>query len=186
MALADLPPNMEPGSAPSFQMVRVINHNGFPISDRWDGVPYLFKSEPPESSVGVAIPPDAAAHFFAWPAEPEVVKFYIAKRHGWNTQEDIARVDKEGRPLDPTGANRMRWELWCENIEIIAVHFDLVQRGPDDPIPADIGDPEDAAMTESGSSIPLPMSSGPETDGTKVGVRNRNLAAKKTPRKVDM
>jgi hypothetical protein len=183
--MADIPhalPPMGPESSPSFQMVKVLNRNPFVIIDRWDGVPYLFKAEPlGTTSVGLSIPPDAAAHFFAWPAEPEVVRFYIAKRHGWNTPEDIARADKDGNPLDPTGANRMRWELWVEKLEISAVHFDLVQRDPDAPIPADAGDPEDAAMTESGNDLPLPMAAGPDTSGTKVGTRKRS----RPPRRIE-
>lgn len=173
-----LPPNLPTSldmsvEKPSFQMVKVTNHNPFPLIDRFDGVPFEFKPEEP-----LSIPPDAAAHFFGWPGEPELVRSYIAKRHGWNTLDDIKR--------DETG--KMRWEGWVENIEITHVLFDLIQRDPDAPIPADVG-PEDDNVVE-GDSLPIPIA-GEATDvsTTRAGTRKRLAPygrAPRPPRKVDL
>ena len=164
----NLPP-MTPESRPSFQMVKIINRNTFPIFDRFDGVPFVFK--PNES---LSIPPDAAQHFFGWPGEPDLIRLYIAKRHGWNTPDDQKR--------DETG--KMRWEKWVDAIELIPVHFDLVQRDANAPIPADAGDPEAELMSES-SDLPMPMANDADTSTTKVGVRKREVGARKPPRRID-
>jgi hypothetical protein len=166
MEMQPLPP-MQPQSQPSFQMVRVVNHNAFAIVDRWDGVPYTFLTDTP-----LNIPPDAAAHFFGWPAEPEVRRLFIAKRNGWNTPDDIKR--------DETG--KMRWEKWVDSIEISPVHFDIVQRADDDAIPADCG--EDAPMAESGDGLPMPMAPVEDHSSTRVGVGRRH--AGKAPRRVNV
>lgn len=176
----ELPPNLQlPDQAQqTFQMVRVTNRNAFAILDRWDGVPYVFS---PNKSI--SIPMDAAAHFFAWPGEPDYVRFYVAKRHGWNTQDDIARADKDGKSYDETGENRMRWEVWVSKIDVAAVHFDLVQRDPDAPIPADAGG-EDAEMMDGGDDLPMPIAAGADISGTRVGVRTRS-PGRKPPRRID-
>ena len=172
--MADLPHNLpnsiDPGvDRPSFQMVKVVNHNTFTLLDRFDGVPFAFVPEKP-----LSIPPDAAAHFFNWPGDPDVVRLYIAKRHGWNTPEDIKR--------EPDG--RMVWEHKVDKIEIGAVHFDLVQREPGAPIPADDGvDMEEAPMVDS-DALPMPMAGEADTTTTRAGKRNPN--ARKAPRRVNL
>jgi hypothetical protein len=172
--MADLPhnlPAMDGGTTPSFQMVKVTNNNTFVLLDRFDGVPFQFLPGKP-----LSIPPDAAAHFFGWPGEPDLMRLYIAKRHGWNTPDDIKRADD----------GRMRWEMWVDKIEISAVHFDLVQRDPSAQIPADPGidDPELETMAES-NDLPMPISPDADTSTTKVGRRNPN-ASRKPPRRVDL
>jgi hypothetical protein len=154
----------QPDAHPAFQMIRVLNRNTFAVVDRWDGVPFVFLPNVP-----LNIPPDAASHFFAWPAEPELRRLHIAKRNGWNTPDDIKRDD----------AGTMRWEKWVDAIEIAPVLFDIVQR-QDEPIPAD---DEDAPMAETGD-LPMPMGDEPDLASTKVGVRRRD--APRRPRRVDV
>jgi len=104
--------------------VRVINRNDFTIHDRHDGIPYKFA---PMNFID--IPETVANHIFGYPGDREDMHRYMAKRWGWNKQEDIALNPKTRRP---------RWEEWCENIEITLERFELKRvRGPDDPIPAD-------------------------------------------------
>jgi hypothetical protein len=168
--MVDLPAMspIKPGETPTFQLVKIINTNDFVINDMFDGVPYKFEPNKP-----LSIPLEAAAHFFAWPSDdPTLVKMWIAKRLGWNTKEDIER--------QPDG--RMRWEHWVEKIMIVPVHFDLVQRDPDAPIPADAGEGE--AMTE--SDLPPVPQTRDDLSGTKVGVRKDTRFKKKAPRRVDV
>jgi len=169
--MADLPnmPPIRPGETPTFQLVKINNTNDFTISDMFDGVPYKFEPNKP-----LSIPIEAAAHFFLWPSDdPTLVKMWIAKRLGWNTAKDIER--------QPDG--RMRWEHWVDKIEIAPVHFDLVQRDPDAPIPADAGEP-DESMTD--SELPPVPSTRDDLTGTKVGVRRDTRFKRKTPRRVDV
>src|SRR6202049_605411 len=169
-----LPPNL-PSSLdmtiekPSFQMVRVINHNPFAISDRFDGVPFEFQPEEP-----VNIPPDAAAHFFGWPGQADLIRAYIAKRRGWNTIDDIKR--------DETG--KMRWEGWAEKIEITHIQFDLVPRDPSVPIPADVGQDEDNVLEGDGLPIPIAGEAG-DISSTGAGIRKSTRFQKKQPRRID-
>jgi hypothetical protein len=169
--MVDLPlPSMPPikaGDQPVFRLVKVVNTNDFPISDMYDGVPYVFKPNEP-----LSIPPEAAQHFFAWPSDdPKLIQMWIAKRLGWNTAADIAR--------QPDG--RMRWEHWVDKIQIVPVDYDLVQRDPAAPIPADAG--EDDQMTES-ELPPIPQTRD-DVGGTKVG-KGRFANRKKLPRRVDV
>jgi hypothetical protein len=170
--MADLPSMqpIKPGETPTFQLVKVCNRNDFAISDMFDGVPYLFEPNKP-----LSIPIDAASHFFAWPSDdPQLVRLWIAKRLGWNTGADIAR--------QPDG--RMRWEHWVDKIDIAPVHFDLIQRDPDAPIPADPGDGADDLMTD--SELPPVPSTRDDIGGTKVGVRTRGRPFQKKPRRVEV
>jgi hypothetical protein len=68
---------------PEIMAIRVINNNDFTISDRFDGVPYVFE----KLGKALSIPIDAAFHIFGWHREvdPAVMKNYIMKRFGWNT-----------------------------------------------------------------------------------------------------
>jgi hypothetical protein len=77
--------------APPLHFVEVTNRNGFPISDRHDGVPYVFKPGEP-----LRIPADAATHFFGYPAEVDVMQAHTCKRWGWNTPDHL-KQDGEGR-----------------------------------------------------------------------------------------
>jgi hypothetical protein len=67
---------------PEIMAIRVINSNDFAISDRFDGVPYVF-----EPNHATAVPIDAAFHIFGWHREvdPAYMKNYVMKRFGWNT-----------------------------------------------------------------------------------------------------
>jgi hypothetical protein len=69
--------------------LKVTNNNPFKISDMFDGVPFDF--EPGQSLV---IPPEAAAHIFAWKpgANMADVERHVQKRWGWN----IADLQKDG------------------------------------------------------------------------------------------
>ncbi len=168
--MADLPnmPAIKPGETPTFQLVKIINTNNFVIEDMFDGVPYRFEPDTP-----LSIPPEAAAHFFAWPSDdPTLIKMWIAKRLGWNTKDDIERQ----------ADGRMRWEHWVEKIKIAPVHFDLVQRDANAPIPADTDEVE--VMTES-DLPPVPQTRDDFSD-TKVGVRRDTRFKKKAPRRVDV
>jgi hypothetical protein len=166
---------------PSFQLVHVVNRNTFEIVDRWDGVPFRFLPEPGDGSEtaaakGMNIPPDVAAHLFGWPGEPDFMRLYIAKRHGWNTPEAIAR--------DPA-TGKMKWEQWVDNIIINNVHFDLVPRDPAAPIPADTGPDEEEELMREGD-IPIPVALDAEVTTTHGGKRNRQTAPRRTPRRVDV
>lgn len=106
---------------PQIMNVKIVNRNDFPISDRFDGVPYVFESNHP-----VSVPIDAANHIFGWfpGVDPEIVKRHVQKRFGWNTPAMVAEgqhnrffgaieitpilyrmvaveLDDEGRELDP-------------------------------------------------------------------------------------
>jgi hypothetical protein len=76
---------------PEVMAIRVINNNDFTISDRFDGVPYIFEKD----GKPLSIPIDAAFHIFGWHREvdPAAMKNYVMKRFGWNTPSMI----QEGR-----------------------------------------------------------------------------------------
>ncbi len=157
-------PNL--GKSGLFQMVKVTNRNAFPLTDRFDGVPYKF--EPNQS---LSILSEVASHIFGWPGEPELIRLHIAKRFGWNTHDDIKRSDD----------GKMRWETWVDNIHIEPIQMELVQRDPEAPIPADTS--EDAPMAEGrDSDIPLPLAEPVEVGGTRGGQGKRG----KLPRRVDV
>jgi hypothetical protein len=168
--LPSMPPAISPGEKPTFQLVQITNRNDFTIHDMFDGIPYKFEPNKP-----LAIPVDAASHFFMWPCDdPALVRLWISKRHGWNTAKDIERQ----------ADGRMRWEHWVDKITVAPVHFDLVQRDPDAPIPADAGE-ADETMTDS-DLPPVPATRDDITE-TKVGVRKNPRFYKKTaPRRVDV
>lgn len=68
--------------APQIMNVKVINRNDFTITDRFDGVPYVFEQNRP-----LSVPIDAANHIFGWHpgVDPAVVRRHVQKRMGWNT-----------------------------------------------------------------------------------------------------
>jgi hypothetical protein len=70
---------------PEIMAIRVINNNDFTISDRFDGVPYIFEKD----GKALSIPIDAAYHIFGWHREvkTEAMKNYVIKRFGWNTPD---------------------------------------------------------------------------------------------------
>ena len=149
---------MSDPAPPTFELIRVTNGNPFPITDMFDGVPYVFHPGKP-----LSIPVAAAQHFFAWPSDdPKVTGLWISKRLGWNTKDDIARQDD----------GRMRWQHWVEKIKLEAIEYDLVPRDPSAPIPAD-----DGLDVEPERPPPMPVEEGQQ--GTKVG-------AGRTPRRVDV
>jgi hypothetical protein len=167
--MADLPNiAIKPDDKPSFQMVRVLNKNDFPITDMYDGVPYTF-----EPGKTLSIPPEAAQHFFAWPADSTLSRMWIAKRLGWNTGEDIKRQ----------ADGRMRWEHWVDKIEISAVSYDLVARNPDEPIPADPGEGDERMSEDEDLTMPAATT---DITGTRVGRRKRDVPAKRPPRRVNV
>jgi hypothetical protein len=67
---------------PQVMNVKIVNRNDFVITDRFDGVPYVFEPNRP-----VSVPIDAANHIFGWypGADPALVKRHVQKRFGWNT-----------------------------------------------------------------------------------------------------
>jgi hypothetical protein len=149
------PPPIEVGA--KLQMVKVLNKNDFVMRDRFDGSPYTFQSNVPE-----AIPPQAAAHFFGWPGEPELMKAHTCRRFGWNRPEHIG-ADK----TKPAG--ELLADLYWSNIVIETVTFSVVADDPNSPLP-DIGD-EDGSMTE-GAAAPAPMAASSESL-THVGKKRR-------------
>lgn len=111
---------------PEIMAIKVTNANDFPISDRFDGVPYTFLPGRPEN-----VPVDAAFHIFGWfrGVDPEAMKLYVKKRFGWNTPDMLAsgrsdifygalkfqpimyrmipvELDDEGKPIDLPKATR--------------------------------------------------------------------------------
>lgn len=89
--------------------VKVINRNDFPITDRFDGVPYVFPPNTP-----VSIPIDAAHHIFGWHqgVDMMLVQRHVQKRLGWNTPD----MEKDGR------ASR-----FFENLEIAPILYRMVE-----------------------------------------------------------
>jgi hypothetical protein len=139
--MVDLPvtPAIEAGA--KLQMVKVTNRNSFAMRDRFDGVPYDFKIGEP-----LSIPPQAAAHFFGWPGEADIMKAHTCKRFGWNRPEHIGAT-KGVAPGEQTLA-----DLYWSNIAIETVNFCVVQEGDaSSPMP-DMGH-EDDPMTD-GNVIP--------------------------------
>ena len=68
-------PSINLGQSGRFQMVRVTNRNAFALVDRFDGVPYEFRTNQP-----LSIAMEVATHILGWPAEPELMRLHIAKR----------------------------------------------------------------------------------------------------------
>jgi hypothetical protein len=66
----------------SITNLRVTNMNDFVITDRFDGVPFVFEPKKP-----VKLPADAALHIFGWTPDcpPETCKTHTCRRFGWNT-----------------------------------------------------------------------------------------------------
>ena len=64
--------------------LKVQNGNDFDISDRCDGVPYVFPA-----GKALTIPAEAAQHIFGWsPGMAGEATFnHVSKRWGWNTPE---------------------------------------------------------------------------------------------------
>lgn len=62
--------------------LRVTNRNDFILSDRYNGVPYVFEPKKP-----LKIPFEAAQHIFGWQpdAPPIEVEKHTCRRQGWNT-----------------------------------------------------------------------------------------------------
>jgi hypothetical protein len=163
--MIDLPvaPAIEAGA--KLQMVKVTNRNDFAMHDRFDGVPYHFKTGEP-----LSIPPQAATHFFGWPAELDVMKAHTCRRFGWNRPEHIGA----DRAKEPAPGERTLADLYWSNIAIEAVNYCVVQEA-DAALP-DIGH-EDEPMTE-GNVLPRPT---PSADTlTHVGQKRR----RGRPRKV--
>jgi len=147
------------GKFAGFELIRVTNKNDFPITDMYDGVPYLFAPNKP-----ISIPVAAASHFFAWPTDdPKLFGLWLSKRLGWNTKADL-ELQSDGR---------MRWQHWVEKIHIEAVQYELVQRDPAAPIPADDG------IVEPERLPPEPMDEG--LNSTRVGAGTSRM-----PRRVDV
>jgi hypothetical protein len=155
------PPTIEAGA--KLQMVKVTNKNDFVMRDRFDGSPYTFVPHRPES-----IPPQAAAHFFGWPGDPEVMKAYTTKRFGWNRPEHIG-ADK----TKPT-SEQLADTYWA-NIVIEVVTFSVVPDDAKATLP-DVG--EDEPMTE-GAAAPVPLAASSESLTRAGGPRRRGR-----PRKV--
>jgi hypothetical protein len=77
-------------AGPQIMNVKVTNHNDFQITDMFDGVPYVFKTDEP-----IAIPIDAANHIFGWfpGVDQATLRRHVQRRMGWNTPE----MEKSGK-----------------------------------------------------------------------------------------
>lgn len=82
------------GQQAPFTNVKVTNGNDFPISDRYDGVPYVFA--PGET---ITIPGDAAFHILGWHpgANREDLFNHVCQRWGWNTADVLASGEDKKR-----------------------------------------------------------------------------------------
>jgi hypothetical protein len=150
---------LQPDNQPVITLVTVVNGNDIPIHDMFDGVPLRF---PPGETV--TIKPEVAMHCFGYPGEPHDMAVHMSKRYGWNGLDYIMMV--EGDP-----ERRSRYEVMASKVVIKPVYFDLVQRKPDDPIPAD--DNED--------DLPPTLDDMSNETGTKVGKRAGSKARGRRP-----
>ena len=93
---------------PQIMNVKVVNRNDFPISDRFDSVPYVFETNRPQS-----VPIDAANHIFGWfpGVDPAVVRKHVQKRFGWNTPS----MEMDGRAA-----------RFYDNLEITPIVYRMV------------------------------------------------------------
>ena len=128
---------------------RVTNHNEFPIDDRYDGIPYVFKP-----GIALTIPLDAAAAIFGMPVDDDgIVTFaadtaYMARRWGWNVLEK--RDEKE---LTSVAMERLVRETAHKiaNIKVEQVSYILREVSTEEGLPpprqtAVQGEGEDAAL----------------------------------------
>jgi hypothetical protein len=99
---------------PQIMAVKIINHNDFPIIDRFDGVPYKF-----ESNVALNVPIDAVHHIFGWHphVDPSEMERHCIKRFGWNTP----KMQEEGRG-----------RLFFSKIELQPIRYRMVPIEVDD------------------------------------------------------
>lgn len=120
-------PNDQELDEPQIMNVKIVNRNDFPISDRFDGVPYVFETNHP-----VSVPIDAANHIFGWfpGVEKEVVRRHCQKRFGWNTPSMV----QEGQH------NR-----FFDAIEITAILYRMVAVEVDDQVDDQEAEPESPA-----------------------------------------
>src|SRR5258708_2795777 len=116
----------------------------------FDGAPLRFPS-----GEKVTIKPEVAMHCFGYPGEARDMAVHMSKRFGWNGREYIGM--QEGDP-----ERRSVYAVMASKVVITPVFFDLVQRKPDDPIPADDGDSDD---------LETPRDDMSNATGTKVGKR---------------
>jgi len=72
---------LQPGQASRSTYVRVTNGLEDPITDKCDGVTYVFEPGKP-----LTIPGSAARHIFGWNgfADGKINETYLRKRWGWN------------------------------------------------------------------------------------------------------
>lgn len=148
--------DLEAGRRPGLQMVKVINRNAFPIIDRFDGVPYKFMPHKP-----LVIPPDAAAHFFAWPGERDARVAHMTKRYAWNrATEDMAYL----HPVPGSNDDRTLADKYVDAVLIETQQFDIVERSPDT-------DPDDVEPPQSSYDFPAPLAETAEDAGTHAGKR---------------
>lgn len=161
----DLQQQFEGGQVSSLSMVSVCNRNNFTLEDRHDGVPYKFTP-----NVALSIPPQAAAHFFAWPAERDVRVMHMSRRYAWN------RVTEDMEFLQPDSATpndrRNLAEKYVDNFHIETQTFDLVprviQEAPHDPELDTM-----SQVTHPGVFAPAPNVTSPDEYGsTRAGKRS--------------
>jgi hypothetical protein len=123
---------------------RVTNHNEFPIDDRYDGIPYVFKP-----GIALTIPLDAAAAIFGMPVDDDgIVTFapdtaYMARRWGWNVLEK--RDEKE---LTSVAMERLIRETSAKiaNIKVEQVSYILREVSTEENLPP----PRETAMQGDG------------------------------------
>jgi hypothetical protein len=147
----------------ALMMVEVTNLNDFPIEDYYDGVPIILH---PLGKNTVNLRPEQALHCFGYPGEFKDMAKHMSKRYGWNTREYL-RLNQERQTL---------YEELAQKVHFKPIFYDLVQRRPNDPIPALVGpddDDDDRPQTARADDLDT---------GTRVG-RRKKVVAPKPPRR---
>jgi hypothetical protein len=161
-----------PSAPPPMQMVEVVNRNTFVMQDRFDGVPYTFKPNVP-----ISITPQAARHFFGWPAEGEIMKLWTCRRFGWNTPDHITQ-DKN-RPHD----ERTVADIYFENLDIKTIEYEMVRKESSVPMPEDHDLADRPDMDERAAAEPDREPRGDPTGEVRSGAGRH--ARTRTPRKME-
>ena len=104
---------------PQIHRLRVVNHNDFPIQDRYDGVPLVF---PPNESIDISL--EAARHILGYPAERDLMNLHMAKRWGWNRPEHVT--------LDPQ-TRKMKFQEYADKIEVSVETYEIRRVVPEGP-----------------------------------------------------
>ena len=122
--------------------VRVLNENAFPITDRFDGVPFTFA---PEKAVNV--PLEIAAHFFGWRVDgdgsvnaevgPDSAMHadlaHVCRRWGWNTYNQKRMPDGTLESIAECVERTARMTAeWVTKLKLTAISYALREVVPTD------------------------------------------------------